>query len=113
MLCNYLQNVAAITYIFVLQLSTFLFYNKQFDEKQQLQDVSDRYDRVVRVLGENAVDDAVQQDIQEQKALEEKRQMEQMPTGSIHERLAWGARKSEMENQQRKKNKIKNRGMER
>ena len=65
-----------------------------FDEKQQLQDVSDRYDRVVRVLGENAVDDAVQQDIQEQKALEEKRQMEQMPKGSIHERLAWGARKS-------------------
>ena len=84
-----------------------------FDEKQQLQDVSDRYDRVVRVLGENAVDDAVQQDIQEQRALEEKQQMEQMPTGSIHERLAWGARKSEMENQQRKKNKIKNRGMER
>ena len=73
-----------------------------FDERQQLQDVSDRYDRVVRVLGENVVEDAVQQDIQEQKALEEKRQMEQMPTGSIHERLAWGARKSEMENQQRK-----------
>ena len=45
----------------------------------------------MRVLGENAVDDAVQQDIQEQKALEEKRQMEQMPTGSIHERLDWGA----------------------
>ena len=41
-------------------------------EKQQLQDVSDRYDRVVRVLGENVVEDAVQQDIQEQKALEEK-----------------------------------------
>ena len=41
-----------------------------------------------------------------------KRQMEQMPTGSIHERLAWGSRKSEMENQQRKKNKTKNRGME-
>ena len=54
----------------------------------------------------------VQQDIQEQKALEEKRQMEQMPTGSIHERLAWGTRKSEMENQQHKKNKTKNRGME-
>jgi len=50
---------------------------------------------------------AVQQDIQEQKALEEKRQMEQMPKGSIHERLAWGARKSEMENQQRKKIKQK------
>lgn len=28
-LCNYLQNVVAITYIFALQLSTFLFYNKQ------------------------------------------------------------------------------------
>ncbi len=57
-----------------------------------MQDVSDRYDRVVRVLGENVVEDAVQQDIQEQKALEEKRQMEQMPKGSIHERLA-GQRK--------------------
>ena len=33
--------------------------------------------------------------------------MEQMPQGSIHERLAWGARKSELENQQRKKNKTK------
>ena len=27
-LCNYLQNVGAKTYIFGLQLSTFLFYNK-------------------------------------------------------------------------------------
>ena len=26
--CNYLQNAVATTYIFVLQLSTFLFYNK-------------------------------------------------------------------------------------
>ena len=83
------------------------------EEKQELQGVSGRYDRVVRVLGENVVEDAVQQDIQEQKVLEEKRQMEQMPQGNIHERLAWGARKSEMENQQRKKNKTKNRGMER
>ena len=83
------------------------------EEKKQLQGVSDRYDRVVRVLGENVVEDAVQQDIQEQKVLKEKQQMEQMPKGSIHERLAWGARKSEMENQQRKKNKTKNRGMER
>ena len=87
-------------------------YSKTYERmiQNQLQDVSDRYDRVVRVLGENAVDDAVQQDIQEQKALEEKRQMEQMPTGSIHERLAWGARKSEMENQQRKKNKKQRHG---
>ena len=83
------------------------------EEKQQLQGVSDRYDRVVCVLGKNVVEDAVQQDIQEQKALEEKRQVEQMPKGSIHERLAWVARKSEMENQQRKNNKTKNRGMNR
>lgn len=34
MLCNYLQNVAAITYIFVLQLSTFLFYNKHYKDIQ-------------------------------------------------------------------------------
>ena len=77
-----------------------------------MQGVSDRYDRVVRAFGENVVEDAVQKDIQEQKALEEKRQVEQMPKGSIHERLAWGARKSEMENQQRKKNKTKNKRME-
>ena len=78
-----------------------------------MQGVSDRYDRVVRVLGENVVEDAVQKDIQEQKALEEKWKVEQMPKGSIHERLAWGIKKSEMENQQRKKNKSKNREMER
>ena len=48
-----------------------------------------------------------------EKALEEKQWMEQMPKGSIHKRLAWGVKKSEMENQQRKKNKTKNRGMER
>ncbi len=30
------------------------------EEKQQLQGVSDRYDRVVRVLGENIVENAVQ-----------------------------------------------------
>ena len=29
MLCNYLQNVVAITYISVLQLPTIIFYNKQ------------------------------------------------------------------------------------
>lgn len=30
-LCNHLQNVVATTYIFRLQLSTFIFYNKQED----------------------------------------------------------------------------------
>ena len=32
MLCNHLQNVVATTYIFRLQLSTFIFYNKQLRE---------------------------------------------------------------------------------
>ena len=83
------------------------------EEKIILQGVSDRYDRVVRVLGIETVDAAVQQDIQNEKALEEKRWMEQMPKGSIHERLAWGMKKSKMENQQCKKTKLKNREMER
>ena len=82
-------------------------------ENHKLQDVSDRYDRVVRVLGLETVEAAVQQDIRNEKALEEKQRMEQMPKGSIHKRLAWGVKKSEMENQQRKKNKSKNREMER
>ena len=57
----------------------------------------------MRVLGLETVEEAVQQDICNEKALEEKQRMEQMPKGSIHERLAWGIKKSEMENQQRKK----------
>ena len=85
---------------------------KLLEEKNMLQSVSDRYDRVVRVMGIDTVEAAVLQDIHNQKALEEKRRMEQMPKGSIYERLAWGAKKSEMENQQRKKTKSKNRGME-
>lgn len=85
---------------------------KLSEEKNTLQSVSERYDRVVRVMGIDTVDAAVQQDIWNQKALEEKQRMEQIPKGSIYERLAWGAKKSEMENQQRKKNKTKNRGME-
>lgn len=86
---------------------------KLSEEKKVLQGVSERYDRVVRVMGIDTVDAAVQQDIQNQKALEEKRRMEQMPKGSIRERLEWGAKKSEMDNQQLKKNKTKYRGMER
>lgn len=86
---------------------------KLFEEKEILQGVSERYDSVVRVMGKDTVDAAVQQDIQNQKALEEKRRMEQMPKGSIRERLEWGAKKSEIDNQKLKKNKTKYRGMER
>ena len=47
----------------------------------------------MRVLGIETVDTAVQQDIQNEKVMEEKRRMEQMPKGSIYERLAWGMKK--------------------
>lgn len=86
---------------------------KLSEEKEILQGVSERYDSVVRVMGKDTVDAAVQQDIQNQKALEEKRRMEQMPKGSIRERLEWGAKKSEIDNQKLRKNKTKYRGMER
>ena len=49
---------------------------KLSEEKDILQGVSDRYDRVVRVLGIETVNAAVQQDIQNEKTLEEKRRME-------------------------------------
>ena len=81
-------------------------------EKDILQDLAGRYQRIVRVLGNDMVEDIVQRDIQNQKILEEKRRMEQMPQGSIKERMAWAEEKRRMENQQRKKNRKKNRGME-
>lgn len=81
-------------------------------EKDILQDLADRYHRIVRVLGNDMVEDIVQRDIQNQKILEEKRRMEQMPQGSIKERMAWAEEKRRMEIQQRKKNRTKNRGME-
>ena len=68
---------------------------KLSEEKDILQGVSDRYDRVVRVLGIETVDTAVQQDIQNEKVMEEKRRMEQMPKGNIYERLAQGMKKGD------------------
>ena len=65
------------------------------EEKDILQGVSDRYDCVARVLGTETVDTAVQQDIQNEKVIEEKRRMEQMLKGSIYERLAWGMKKGD------------------
>lgn len=81
-------------------------------EKDILQDLAGRYHRIVRVQGNDMVEDIVQRDIQNQKILEEKRRMEQMPQGSIKKRMAWAEEKRRMENQQRKKNRTKNRGME-
>lgn len=81
-------------------------------EKNILQDLADRHNRIVRVLGNDKVEEVVQFDIQEQNALEEKRRMEQMPQGSIKEKLAWAEEKRQLENQKRKKNRTKNIGME-
>ena len=62
---------------------------------------------MVRILGTEVVEDVVQQDIKEQKELEEQRRMEQMPKGSVLKQLEWATQKSQIENQQRKKNKTK------
>lgn len=60
-------------------------------ENKHLQRISDRYNRVVRVLGTEVVDGAIWQDVQNQKELEEKQRLEA---------------------QQHKKKKSKYRGME-
>ena len=85
---------------------------KLSNDNQRLQETSDRYDRVVRILGTEVVEDVVQQDIKEQKELEEQRRMEQMPKGSVLKQLEWATQKSQIENQQRKKNKTKYKGLE-
>ena len=85
---------------------------KLSNDNQLLQEISDRYDRVVRILGMETVEDVVQQDIKEQRALEEKRRTEQMPKGSVLKQLEWATQKSQIENQQRKKNKTKYKGLE-
>ena len=85
---------------------------KLSNDNQRLQETSDRYDQVVRILGTETVEAVVQQDIKEQNALEEKRRMEQMPKGSVLRQLEWATQKSQMENQQRKKNKTKYKGLE-
>ena len=85
---------------------------KLSNDNQRLQETSDRYDRVVRILGMETVEDVVQQDIKEQRALEEKRRMEQMPKGIVLKQLEWATQKSQIENQQRKKNKTKYKGLE-
>ena len=85
--------------------------NQLLEENERLQNISDRYDRVVRVLGKNTVDLAIQTDIRREKELEQKR-LEQMLQGSLSERLKWAESKRDEYNVQRKKNKVKNREME-
>lgn len=42
------------------------------EEKEELLDISERYSRVVRVLGNNTVKEAIQKDIQREMEIEEK-----------------------------------------
>lgn len=67
---------------------------------------------MVRIWGSETVEDVVQQDIKEQRTLEEKRRMEQIPKGSVLKQLEWATQKRQMENQQHKENKTKYRGLE-
>ena len=81
------------------------------EKNEKLLNVSNRYDRVVRVLGITTVDSAVQKDIQIQQELEEKLRKEQMPR-KMSDRLQWARERSQERNTQSRKNKTKYRGME-
>ena len=81
------------------------------EKNEKLLNVSNRYDRVVRVLGITTVDAAVQKDIQIQQELEEKLRKEQMPR-KMSDRLQWARERSQERNTQSRKNKTKYRGME-
>lgn len=83
-----------------------------YREREDLQAISDRYDRVVRVLGTDIIEEAVQQDIQREIELEEQRRKEQSSGKSILELLKREKRKSMMQEQQQRPDKKRYRGME-
>ena len=82
------------------------------EEKEDLLNISERYSRVVRVLGNNTVKEAIQKDIQREMEIEENRRKEQSSGKSILELLKQEKRKSMMENQYQRPGKKKYRGME-
>lgn len=86
-------------------------YQKLSGEKEILQGLADRYNRLLRMLGKDMVERLVQDDIQMQAELEVKKQKEQMPK-KISERIQWAKEQSKEHNAQIKKNKAKYRGME-
>ena len=83
-----------------------------YREREDLQAISNRYDRVERVLGTDIVEEAVQQDIERERELEEQRRKEQSSGNSILELLKREKRKSMMQEQQQKSDKKRYRGME-
>ena len=86
-------------------------YQKLSGEKEVLQGLADRYNRLLRMLGKDMVERLVQDDIRMQAELEAKKQKEQMPK-KISDRIPWAKEQSEEYNAQIKKNKAKYRGME-
>ena len=86
-------------------------YQKLSGEKEILQGIADRYNRLLRMLGKDMVERLVQDDIRMQAELEAKKQKEQMPK-KISDRIPWAKERSEEYNAQIKKNKAKYRGME-
>lgn len=86
-------------------------YQKLSGEKEILQGLADRYNRLLRILGKDMVERLVQDDIRMQAELEAKKQKEQMPK-KISDRIPWAKERSEEHNAQIKKNKTKYRGME-
>ena len=80
-------------------------------EKSVLQGIADRYNRLVRMLGNDMVERFVQEDIRTQAELEAKKQKEQMPE-RISDRIQWAKERSQERNVQSKKNKTKHREME-
>lgn len=86
-------------------------YQKLSGEKEILQGLADRYNRLLRILGKDMVERLVQDDIRMQAELEAKKQKEQMPK-KISDRIPWEKERSEEHNAQIKKNKTKYRGME-
>lgn len=77
-----------------------------------MQAISNRYDRLERVLGTDIVEEAVQKDIQRERELEEQRRKEQSSGNSILELLKREKRKSMMQEQQQRPDKNRYRGME-
>ena len=86
-------------------------YQKLSGEKEVLQGLADRYNRLLRMLGKDMVERLVQDDIRIQEELEARKQKEQMPK-KIGDRIQWARERSEEHNAQIKKNKTKYRGME-
>ena len=86
-------------------------YQKLSGEKEILQGLADRYNRLLRILGKDMVESLVQDDIRVQAELEAKKRKEQMPT-KMSDRIQWAKERSQESNAQLKKNKTKYRGME-